>query len=123
MIKVFRLHLHEVLPALERCARRLRQRPHVRRVILFGSLVRGNYAPGSDADILIELSDDERNWRERIPEYLQAFSGCPIPVEVFPFTEAEVRSAMEKGDLFITSIVQHGRELGMAELETTVNGE
>jgi predicted nucleotidyltransferase len=92
-------------------------------VILFGSLVRGNYAPGSDADILIELSDDERNWRERIPEYLQAFSGCPIPVEVFPFTEAEVRSAIEKGDLFITSIVQHGRELGMPELEITNNGE
>lgn len=117
-MEILTLELAAVLPFLEERARVLRKRQNVKRVLLFGSLVRGNYAPGSDADIFIELDNDHRRWHERIPDFLAAFSGCPVPVEVFPFTEAEVQEAIRNQDMFITTILRDCREIGTGESPT-----
>jgi predicted nucleotidyltransferase len=94
-VKVKFLNRNEILPRLEEKAKRLfASRPHVLEVSLFGSLARGNYGPGSDADLFILLEEDSRRFMDRIPEFLDHFSGIGIPVEVFPYTVAEM-SAME----------------------------
>ncbi len=65
--------------------------PRVQRVLLFGSLAKGNYGARSDADLCVVLSEDDRpQWFDRIPDYLDAFLGCGLPVDVFIYTEAEL---------------------------------
>jgi predicted nucleotidyltransferase len=71
--------------------------PNVREVGLFGSLVRGNYGPGSDADLLLLLERDSRRFVARLPEFLEAFGGLGIPVDVLPHTVAEIASMQESG--------------------------
>lgn len=76
---------------LKEIARRLAKKPVVEGVYLFGSLVEESYTPRSDADILVVLQADERNPRDRIPEYLNYFLDAPIPVDIFPFTIEEIK--------------------------------
>ncbi len=70
-------------------------------VSLFGSLARGNYAPGSDADIYILLREDTRKITDRIPEFLDNFSKIGVPIEVFPYTLKETEK-MSEGDFIKT---------------------
>lgn len=101
-----------VLQQLERCAALLRQSSDkVRRVILFGSLTTDTYGPGSDADLLILLSSDNRRSIDRIPEYLKAFSMVQIGVDVFPLTEAELQQSLERGNAFLRGALETGVEL------------
>ena len=78
------------------------ERPDVLEVSLFGSLVRGNYGPGSDADIFILLKEDSRRITDRMGDFLAHFSAAEIPVEVFPYTEEEVAQMEDRG--FMKSI-------------------
>ena len=82
----------DVVRELERSARRLmRARPDVRRVLLFGSYARGNFGLRSDADVLLVLSSSpHERYFDRIPEFLEFFLDMSVPVDIFPYTEAEV---------------------------------
>ena len=89
-VKVKFLDRDKILSRLTGLARKLiASRDNVLEVSLFGSLARGNYGPGSDADIYILLSRDQRRFIDRIPEFLDHFSGVGVPVEVFPYTIEE----------------------------------
>ncbi len=68
----------------------LKRNPQILGIYLFGSLARGNYVPGSDADILIILNEDRRRFIDRIPEFLKAFLPASIAVDVFPYTKEEL---------------------------------
>lgn len=55
-VKITFLEIEPILMGLKgRAQRLLVSHPRVREVSLFGSLVRGNYGPGSDADLLVLL--------------------------------------------------------------------
>jgi predicted nucleotidyltransferase len=102
-VKVKFLNRDEILPQLVSLARQLLAcRPEVLEVSLFGSLARGNYAPGSDADIYILLKDDPRRFVDRIPEFLSHFCVVGLAVEVFPYTQREVANMGDEG--FIKAI-------------------
>jgi len=106
-VKVKFLNRDDVLPWLTALAKQLlASRADVMEVSLFGSLARGNYAPGSDADIFILLKEDARRFTDRIPEFLTHFSGVGLPVEVFPYTIKEIMEMKEVG--FIKNI-QRGK--------------
>lgn len=109
--KVEYLRLDKILPELRESSRRLKENPNVLSVKLFGSLVNGNYSPGSDADILILLQKDSRRIIDRIPEYLDYFSCIPISVDVFPYTEEEFEKLKGSNNQFIMSIAEHAMEL------------
>ena len=90
-VKVRFLNRDEILPRLTNRARELLAlKRDVLEVSLFGSLVRGNYAPGSDADIYVLVREDQRRFTDRIPELLKHFSDLGIHVDVFPYTLEEV---------------------------------
>ena len=100
------------MEALRRLAGALVERDRrVARVVLFGSLARSEATIRSDADILIVLSDHPLPPRERIPEYLDAFLDAPMPVDVFPFTAAELENRRDRGNPFIARIDREGLEL------------
>lgn len=66
-----------------------RERPEVKRVIWFGSWVTGRPVPGSDVDLCLVLSRADKPYRERLPDYLPL--GFPVGVDLFPYTEAELK--------------------------------
>lgn len=72
--------------------------PRIRRVILFGSLVRGIPTPASDADLAVVLASGAARRRDRIPELLRLLSPAPLPLDLHPYTEEEWDRALEQGD-------------------------
>ncbi|MDW8015217.1 MAG: nucleotidyltransferase domain-containing protein [Bacteroidia bacterium] len=67
--------------------------PAVLAVILYGSLARGEAHAWSDADILILLRYSTKSFKERIGDFLPY--GLPLPVEAFPYTEAEAQQMIQ----------------------------
>lgn len=74
----------QVAAAVQRLAARHRE---VERVVLFGSLARGDAVPGSDADLLVVLSHTDLPFLDRIRHYTP--TGAGIGVDVFPYTREE----------------------------------
>jgi len=79
--------------------------PKIRAIYLFGSRAVGNFSARSDADLLIIVQEDSNRPLDRIPHYLKLFQKAPVPVEVFPYTFAEIennafaRRALQQGQL------------------------
>ena len=69
-------------------ARLLDTRPEIEEIVVFGSFADGTWAPGSDLDVFLVLSGADRAVRDRVPSYLPG--AFPVPVDVFPFTRAEM---------------------------------
>lgn len=80
--------------------------PEVQRVLLFGSLARGDAVPGSDVDLLLVLATSDEPFLDRIPRYTP--SRFPAPVEVFPYTEGELEALLEQGNRFIRRALSEG---------------
>ena len=91
-----------VLAGLRRSARRAAERvPELERVLLFGSFARGTAGARSDADLVVVLSTSRHRRRmDRIPELLEALYPAPVPLDVVPWTAAEVAEARARHDPF-----------------------
>lgn len=110
-VRVFWLDREAVLKELEAVARQMKAaRPEIEEVWLFGSLARGDAAPGSDADLLLVLSEASGTFAERIPRYLP--TGLSLGVEVFPYTRVEIDAMLEDENPFIRQALAEGIALG-----------
>lgn len=86
-----------------------RDNPEVERVIVFGSLVRGEAVPGSDVDLLIILKDSDIPILDRMSKYMpQRF---PVGVDVFPYTADEVEQMLEDSNFFLKQALAEGVEV------------
>ena len=83
--------------------------PEIEQVLLFGSWARGDYFPGSDLDLLIVLSEAEGRPLDRIPRYFPA--GLSVPVDVFPYTRAELEERRALRDPFVCRALREGVEV------------
>jgi len=72
----------------EYAARLLATNPRVEEIIVFGSFVEDTYAPGSDLDVFIVLASAQQRPRDRITDFLPY--SFPVPMDIFPFTRAEI---------------------------------
>jgi len=105
--RVFWLDRTAAIGQLRKAARDLvEQRPEVARVILFGSLARGDAVPGSDADLLVVLTDSPLPFLERSAVYRPA--GAGLAVDVFAYTRAELDAMLESGNAFIAQALREG---------------
>jgi len=82
-----------VRSALRECAQSLRRgQPEIVAVWLFGSFVDGAATPHSDADIIVEISDDAFLHAEEIKSAsLEIFLASPVPVDLFVLTTSRIR--------------------------------
>lgn len=104
-VKVKFLDAPEIIRKLKLVSRDLLEKnKNVLCVYLFGSLAKGTYAPGSDADILIVLKKDDRRIMDRIPEFLRFFLGSFISTDIFPYTQDELKEMLSNGNPFITAV-------------------
>lgn len=108
-VRIISVDLEAVEQALQGYVERMKQRPEVLKVVLFGSFATGRYAPGSDADLLVVLSENPRRFLDRIAEYLP--ERFPVGVDVFPYTEAEIEQ-----NAFARSALREGRVLWAREV-------
>lgn len=60
-------------------------------IVLFGSLATDTHTGTSDADLLIVLKKSNLRFVDRIPKFSLLFADAPLPVDVFPYTESEIR--------------------------------
>jgi hypothetical protein len=94
-VKLFWLDLDEVKGRLTKAVQELaRRHPEIVEVWLFGSLVRGQAVPGSDADVLLILKECDLPFLERGSYYQPEF--CGVGVVLFAYTQKELEE-MEKG--------------------------
>lgn len=103
-VKVFWLNQEELVKEIEKLALTVGQSDeNVLQIVLFGSLAERKAVPGSDADILVLIKEDERGFMERVGVWREKFS-LDFPIEVFPYTEKEldcpmVLEAMKSGTI------------------------
>ena len=83
---------------------------HPDRVILFGSLARGDSWDGSDVDLLIVKSTATGRLLDRMDEVLRHTSGR-IHVEPLVYTEAELAQMVAQGNPLILQALKEGEVL------------
>ena len=106
-VEVTWLDRQGVLEAVQRAAKQLAAScPEVQRIILFGSMARGDAVPGSNVDLLVVLSECAAPFLDRIPKYKPL--GIPIGVDVFPYTEEELKRMVEEGNGFVRQALSEG---------------
>lgn len=89
-VRVFRLDRERVRALLaEKASALLAARPDAIEVRLFGSLARGDAAPGSDADLWVLLRDGALPFLERGVDLSRFFEGVGIGCDLLAYTEAE----------------------------------
>jgi uncharacterized protein len=80
------------------------------KVVLFGSLVRGDIKPGTDIDLFIVKSDVPKLGVDRIRE-LDALVRYKLATDFVVYTPEEVEHRLLLGDPFVKSILEEGRVL------------
>jgi predicted nucleotidyltransferase len=83
--------------------------PTVLGVLLYGSLARGDYAPGSDADLIVVVTDSPYPPAER-PHRLPSLR-LPICYEILVYTEAELSRLQQQGLPFVRRALAEGKWL------------
>lgn len=86
--------------------------PAVLGVLLYGSLARGDYAPGSDADLIVVVAESSYPPAER-SGHLPPLQ-LPICHEILVYTEAEISRLQGEGWPFVRRALAEGRWLAGA---------
>ncbi len=80
------------------------------KVVLFGSLARGEIRPGTDIDLFIVKSDVPELGVDRIRE-LDGLVSYGLATDFVVYTPEEVEQRLSLGDPFAKSILEEGRVL------------
>src|SRR5438105_12738208 len=99
-------------PRLAAIAARLKERYGAERVILFGSVARGEATPDSDVDLLV-VAPTRQPFLNRLARVRELVRDLNLSADLSPIvlTSDELRAHVEMGDQFIAEILRTGREL------------
>ncbi len=93
-VTVFWLDRNLLKSRIAAAARKLGQENEaVTQVILFGSVASNRALPSSDADLLIVVRDSTERFIDRAQAFRPFFSEIGVGVDLFVYTEPEIRSA------------------------------
>jgi predicted nucleotidyltransferase len=106
-VQVFWLNLKQVQTCLKKTVKQMVERhPEVEEVWLFGSLARGDAVPGSDADLMILLSESQLSFLERSLHYQLDF--CGVGMDLLVYTRAEAAQMQAAGNPFFQAVYREG---------------
>lgn len=109
-MRVFSLDRAKAVESVREGMRAVKKRcPEIDRVVLFGSLARGDAVPGSDADVLVLLRETLLRFQERFVRYMPR--GVAMGVDVFAYTHSELENMRESGNPFVARALREGIEL------------
>lgn len=80
------------------------------KVILFGSMARGDFGNDSDIDLLVIMNSDEKR-PFRVKKIFEALRGVNrrYPLDTIVYTPQELNRRLKMGDFFIKEIMNEGR--------------
>lgn len=81
-----------------------------KKIILFGSLARGNFKKGTDIDLFIIKEDVPEFGVDRIRQ-LDTLIKYKIATDFIVYKPQEVKKILRSGDPFLKSIIKEGRVL------------
>ena len=97
---------------LQRIADRLRERLGATRVIVYGSVARGEATLHSDVDLLIVAPSTESSyWRMAHARAAIRDLSRGLPIAPIVLTPDDVARQLERGDPFLREIIEQGVEL------------
>lgn len=82
---------------------------HPRRLILFGSYVKGTMHRHSDLDVLVVARGDVESPRKESVRIRRALRGLSMPVDVLVIGEAELDQVAETPGLIYREALRHGK--------------
>jgi predicted nucleotidyltransferase len=97
-------------PQLDELVRRIVQAVHPLRIILFGSMARGETGPDSDVDVLVVMP--EGTHRRKTAQYLHTqLIGVPPAVDILVTTPSLLEKHRDNIGLIYRTVLAEGREL------------
>jgi len=97
-------------PVVTEMVKRIAERCHPQKIILFGSHARGDARGDSDFDLLIIAPSDEPRWHRTIPIY-SLLAGLGVPKDVVWWTPEEVAEWRDVKSHFINTALREGSVL------------
>lgn len=100
------------LTVLRRIADRLRERMDAERVLVFGSVARGEATAHSDIDLLVVAPGAEHQYRRmaRAHDAIRDL-GIGLPLSPLVLSAEELERRLSRGDPFVRDILAEGVEL------------
>lgn len=97
---------------LTKIAARLRQELGAERIIVYGSVARGEATIHSDIDLFVIAPSTEKGYERiaRVHEVTRDL-GIGLPIAPLVLTPDEVRCRVERGDPFVRDLLEMGVEL------------
>lgn len=95
---------------VEEIVRRIVETVHPKKIILFGSLARGDARPESDLDLLVIAQSQEPRYRRSAPLY-GILSDIIIPMDILVYSPEEVEEWSGVRQAFVTTAIREGRVL------------
>lgn len=89
---------------------RIRRAIDPQRIILFGSLARGDARPGSDVDLLIVAPSSEPRWSRAAPVY-RLLAGLGVGKDVVWWTQSEIDEWCGVRAHFVNRVLADGKVL------------
>ena len=106
-VEVLSIKIAELKSALREIALRIvRDRQELKRMILFGSFVNGDFTPHSDVDIALIVSGTDKFFIERPDDFWEYFKEIPLDVNLLVYTEKEVEAMAGRGERFIGEVLK-----------------
>ncbi len=84
----------------------IKKHDNVEKIILFGSLARGDADKYSDIDIVVIQKTDKR-FIDRLLEFVN----LPVSCDILVYTPEEFQNMLEQGNYFIKKVVSEGKIL------------
>jgi uncharacterized protein len=82
---------------------------HPRKVILFGSVVRGKPDIHSDVDILVVTGDKIESSRKESVRIRRALRGISMPMDILVIPEKRLQEVADQPRLVYREVLRHGR--------------
>jgi len=102
----------EITPEkIDAAVRRIVDRAKPRRVILFGSVARGEVTSDSDVDFLVVVGDEVKSPRRESVRIRRILRGISMPMDILVVSEQRLREVGERPGLVYRSALRDGRQL------------
>jgi predicted nucleotidyltransferase len=111
-VKVTSIDYEFLMATLTKIAGHIRnRRSEVRRILFYGSFVRGDYTPESDLDLIITVGETEIPFLFRPERFAEFFQAIPLDVNILVYTDGEIAKMIENGNEFIIAAMKEARKL------------
>ena len=98
-------------PIIQEMVRRIAERFHPERIILFGSHATGRAGPDSDVDLLVVMRGVEGRRRKTATAIDMALTGIDLPTDILVVTPEDVERGRQQISTVIYPALREGRVL------------